>query len=237
MNNYDLPRPHITTTLPFSVHSRAGRKIAVTQAGYFNAVNCEAAFRIGLSCDVEYAFLPALMQRLRVEAPRATLSTRTLDDPVAGVGDLAINIGLSTGLAQDPHRECLRQVESFVLRADTRPGPLTLNELCERPHIGVSGNGTADSFFDASLQALRRSRKTVLKVSQLHVIPAMLARTDMLAVVPDYVARMMVAQGGLRAEPVPLAASMLTLSMTWDTETDPAQHWLRSRLRMFMSAR
>lgn len=236
MNNYELPRPHITTTLPFSVHSRADNKGAAEQARHFNAASCETAFRIGLSCDVEYAFLPALMHRLRVEAPNATLSARTLDDPLESVGDFTINIGLSAGFAHDPHRECLRQVESFVLRADTRPGQLTLDELCERPHIGVSGNGTVDSFFDASLKAQRHSRKTVLNISQMHAIPSMLARTDMLAVVPDYVARIMVAQGGLRAEPAPLTASTLALSMTWDTETDPAQHWLRSRLRMFMSA-
>src|SRR5690606_15619393 len=80
MNNYDLPRPHISTTLPFSVHSWPRDSVAADSAAeqgvfndepavHFNAFNCEPAFLIGVSSDVEYALLPALMHRLRVEAP------------------------------------------------------------------------------------------------------------------------------------------------------------------------
>jgi LysR family transcriptional activator of mexEF-oprN operon len=236
MNNHHLPRPFNNATLPFSLHSRVAGSTAAEPCGQFDASSCEIAFRIGLSCDVEYVFLPALVQRLRAEAPNATLTTQALDNGMARDSHLTLSIGLSTAVQPDGQRECLRQVRPVVLRADTRPGTLTLDEICQRPHIGLSGSGTMDSFFDDSLRVLRHSRKTVLNVSQLHLIPSMLARTDMLAVVPDYVAGMMVAQGGLRADPAPLTASTLALSMTWHSEIGPAQQWLRSRLRMFISA-
>jgi LysR family transcriptional activator of mexEF-oprN operon len=81
-----------------------------------------------------------------------------------------------------------------------------------------------------------RKRNVAFSISLPHLIPGMLARSDMLAIVPDYVAHMMVGQGGLRAEPLPVERPALDLTMRWPQgfENDPAQRWLRSRLRMFL---
>ncbi|MCY1463776.1 hypothetical protein D9M71_817220 [compost metagenome] len=59
----------------------------------------------------------------------------------------------------------------------------------------------------------------------------------MLAVVPDYVAKAMIRQGGLRADPVPMSLPTLDLSMSWSAtlDNDPGERWLRSRITDYLS--
>ncbi|MCY1561819.1 hypothetical protein D9M68_991300 [compost metagenome] len=77
-----------------------------------------------------------------------------------------------------------------------------------------------------------RQRKVVLTVPQFSALPALLAGSDMLAVVPDYVALAMVRREGLRAQFAPLELPEHDLTMVWrGTSHDaPGERWLRSRL-------
>ncbi len=56
-----------------------GIAAALSQCQAFEPATSEATFHIGLCDDVEYALLPQLLRRLRVEAPGTTLVVRRAD--------------------------------------------------------------------------------------------------------------------------------------------------------------
>jgi LysR family transcriptional activator of mexEF-oprN operon len=148
-----------------------------------------------------------------------------------GNGDICVGISHTDELPANARRKGLRPIRPMLLRADTQPGVLGLDEFCRRPHVLVSSMGNAADDTDHVLRLLGRQRKVVLTVPQFSVLPGLLAQSDMLAIVPDYVAKAVVSMGVMRVEPVPLQLPVPELSMAWRAavHNDPGQRWLRSR--------
>ncbi len=89
---------------------------------------------------------------------------------------------------------------------------------------------------DRALGLIGRQRKVVLTVPQFSALPVLLADSDMLAIVPDYVAHAMAGVGGLRAQCAPLELPEQELALVWrgTTHNDPGERWLRSRCSVFL---
>uniref|UniRef100_UPI003F96772F LysR substrate-binding domain-containing protein n=2 Tax=Pseudomonas TaxID=286 RepID=UPI003F96772F len=130
-----------------------------------------------------------------------------------------------------------RDIPCKVLRGDNRPGQLTLDEYCQRPHAMVSFSGDLSGNIDLDLAKVGRTRRVVLGVPQFSGLRAMLAGTEMIATVPDYAACALVEGGALRAEEPPFPIEAAQLSMAWSGvhDNDPAERWLRSRISQYMS--
>jgi LysR family transcriptional activator of mexEF-oprN operon len=126
-----------------------------------------------------------------------------------------------------------------ILRGDSRPGTLTLDDYCERPHALVSFSGDLTGAIDNDLARIGRSRRVVLAVPQFAGLRALLAGTDMLATVPDYAACALIeGSSQLRADDPPFDIVLSELSMVWNgvNDNDPAERWLRSKIVQHMSA-
>ena len=212
---------------------------AVSRASEFDPATSTAVFRIGLSDDVEFALLPALLRRLRVEAPGVVLVVRRtnylLMPNLLASGEISVGVSYTEELPANAKRKALRHTRHRLLRADAVPGPMSLDTYCARPHVLVSFAGDLNGFIDDQLQTMGRSRKIVLAVPQFNGLGTLLAGTDLVAVVPDYTAAALTAAGGLRAEELPLEAQGFELSMAWRgaQDADPAERWLRARIQMF----
>lgn len=197
-------------------------------------------YRIGLSGDVEYGLLPGLLSRLRQEAPGATFIVRRLeqDQVIAHLrsGEISVGLGYSKEMPHDAHRIYLRSLRLKLIRSDRCPHEVELDEYCHRPHAQVLYSGDVSAYIDSELERLGRSRRIDISLSQFSSLPLLMANTDLLATVPDYVADSLVASGGLRVQPLPLKLPTIELSMSWDQSCDemPQQQWLRSRLKMLL---
>lgn len=123
-----------------------------------------------------------------------------------------------------------------VLRGDDRPGALTLDEYCSRPHALVSFSGDLCGNIDNDLARLDRSRRVVLAVPQFSGLRSIIAGTEMLATVPDFAAAALIDGTSLRADDPPFELVNSDLSMVWSgvTDSDPAERWLRSKIVEFM---
>jgi LysR family transcriptional activator of mexEF-oprN operon len=152
-------------------------------------------------------------------------------------GEISVGVSYTTDLPANAKRKTLRDIPCKVLRGDTRPGALTLDEYCERPHAMVSFSGDLSGNIDLDLAKVGRSRRVVLGVPQFSGLRALLAGTEMIATVPDYAACALVEGCGLRAEDPPFEIEAAQLSMAWSGvhDNDPAERWLRSRIGQFMS--
>ncbi|NWL76887.1 LysR family transcriptional regulator [Pseudomonas taiwanensis] len=212
---------------------------AVSRAADFDPATSTAVFRIGLSDDVEFGLLPALLRRLRAEAPGVVLVVRRtnylLMPNLLASGEISVGVAYTDELPANAKRKTLRRSKSKVLRADSVPGALSLDDYCARPHALVSFAGDLGGFVDEDLAKLGKTRKVVLAVPQFNGLGTLLAGTDLVAMVPDYTAAALTAAGGLRAEDPPLPVQSFELSMAWRgaQDNDPAERWLRSRIQMY----
>lgn len=212
-----------------------GIAAALSRCEAFNPATSDATFHVGLSDDVEYALLPGLLRRLRSEAPNITLVVRRTDQwqlpQLLASGEISLGISPTLQLPANARCKGLLSSRPMLLRADSQPGELSLDEFCSRPHAVVSSMGNVAEDADRTLGAIGRRRKVVLAVPQFSALPMLMAGNDMVAIVPDYVAHAMAGQAGLRAEEVPVALPQQALSMVWRgaTHGDVGEHWLRSR--------
>ncbi|TWI52753.1 transcriptional regulator, LysR family [Pseudomonas duriflava] len=213
---------------------------AMSRAQTFEPAKAERVFRIGLSDDVEFALLPPLLRRLRAEAPGVILVIRrtnymTMSSQLSS-GEITVGVAYTNELPANAKRKVVRLTRPKLLRADTIPGTLSLEDFCGRPHALVSYAGDLSGYIDESLTALGKQRRVVLAVPQFNGLGTLLANTDLIATVPDYTAQVLAANGGLRVEDPPLDLPKFELSMAWSGvhDNDPAERWLRSRIQMFV---
>ncbi len=212
---------------------------AVSRAADFDPATSTAVFRIGLSDDAEFALLPQLLKRVRAEAPGIVLVVRRVNyllmPSLLASGEISVGVSWTSDLPANAKRKVLRRSRPKVLRADSKPGNLSLDEFCARPHALVSFAGDLSGFMDEILEKLGRKRHVVLAVPQFNGLGSLLTGTDILATVPDYTAEQLTAAGGLRAEDPPLEVQSFELHMAWrgSQDNDPGERWLRSRIQMF----
>ncbi|BAN48927.1 LysR family transcriptional regulator MexT [Metapseudomonas resinovorans NBRC 106553] len=212
---------------------------AVSRAADFDPATSNAVFRVGFSDDVEFALLPALLRRLRAEAPGVVLVVRRtnylLMPNLLASGEISVGVAYTEELPANAKRKTLRRSRPRLLRADTVPGALSLDDYCDRPHALVSFAGDLGGFVDEELAKLGRKRRVVLAVPQFNGLGTLLSGTDLVAMVPDYTAAALTAAGGLRSEDPPLPTQPFELSMAWRgaQDNDPAERWLRSRIQMY----
>ncbi|KPA98666.1 LysR family transcriptional regulator [Pseudomonas asplenii] len=212
---------------------------AVSRAAEFDPATSTQVFRIGLSDDVEFALLPQLLKRLRAEAPGIVLVVRRVNylliPAKLSSGEISIGVCYTSDLPANAKRKVLRRSSPKVLRADTMPGPLTLDDFCSRPHALVSFAGDLSGFIDTELEKLDRKRHVVLAVPQFNGLGTLISGTDIIATIPDYTADALTAAGGVRAEDPPIPVQSFELHMAWrgSQDNDPGERWLRSRIQMF----
>ncbi|WLH15321.1 LysR family transcriptional regulator [Pseudomonas hefeiensis] len=212
-----------------------GIAAALSRCQAFEPATSEATFHIGLCDDVEYALLPDLLRHLRVEAPGTTLVVRRTDQwqvsQLLANGEISLGISPTLELPANARRKTLRPIRPMLLRADSQPGELTLDEFCRRPHAVVSSMGNVIDDSDRALCLMGRQRRVVLTVPQFSALPVLLAESDMIAIVPDYVAQAMAVVTGMRAQAAPICLPQHELSMVWRgaSHNDPGERWLRSR--------
>jgi len=113
-------------------------------------------FRIGLSDDVEFALLPQLLKRLRSEAPGIVLVVRRVNyilmPSLLASGEISIGVSYTADLPANAKRKVLRRSLPKLLRADSVPGSLSLDDFCSRPHALVSFAGDLSGFIDEELE-------------------------------------------------------------------------------------
>ncbi|MDB5983588.1 MAG: LysR family transcriptional regulator [Pseudomonas sp.] len=215
---------------------------AVSRAKDFEPSSSSDVFRLGLSDDAEFGLFPPLLNKLREEAPGLIIVVRRANflllPAMLASGEISVGVSYTTDLPANAKRKKMRDIGCKVLRGDSRPGPLTLDEYCARPHAMVSFSGDLSGNIDLDLARVGRCRKVVLAVPQFSGLRALLKGTELIATVPDYAACALVEDCSLRAEDPPFPIDAAELSMVWSGvhDNDPAERWLRSRIAEYMSA-
>lgn len=202
----------------------------------FDPATAERTFTVLASDYVELVLLPPLLRRLEREAPSIRLEVVPWglhEVPVAlarGEADLMIGY---FGRVPAAHREARLFTEEYVGLA--RRGHPTVGR---RPsvrawaaagHVVVSQKPGSRTGVDRALAERGLSRRVGARVSHFLIVPAVVARTDLVAVLSRRVAEPFAKAYGLVTFRPPLTLPKSTVGLAWHErqDADGGHRWLR----------
>ena len=205
----------------------------------FEAATAQRVFRLAMSDYGAALVLPALLRRLRVEAPGIDLAISYASRPavMAGVqdGELDLALGVFPQLPEQLHRETLFE-ETFVCALDPAslaPGAsLRLDTYLARPHVLVASNeaGMAAEV-DAALAQLGQARRIAVRLPHWTVASEILMGTDLILTVARRAVHGNLVQGlALYSPPFAIAPFRFETIRHRRTDGDAGIAWLRAAI-------
>ncbi len=106
---------------------------------------------------------------------------------------------------------------------------LTLDAYCAAAHLLVSFSGRAFGYVDQALAALQRQRRIVLTVNQFFTAGRVVARSNLLTVLPESFLEATGYRDELAIAELPMTLAAVHVGMLWHLrhDADPAHRWLR----------
>jgi DNA-binding transcriptional LysR family regulator len=181
-------------------------------------------------------FLPPLLKFLKHNAPGA--SARVLPVPTdnpgvalsSGAVDLAAGFfdNLTTGFYQNL---VFHDRYACIVRAGHpkfRSG-MTLEAFRTAEHAVADATGMAHAVIDRYLARHMVKRNVTLRVPGLHVLPMIVANSDLVAVVPGRLADIFAARVPIKVLPPPVPMQQFSVCIHWHERYhhDPAIRWMR----------
>lgn len=210
----------------------------------FHADRSSREFRLAASDDVEHRLLPPLLRRLGAAAPHVTVAVRRLpglfqvpeDDLRSGAVDFAIGRlpgppAVESGLFL--HRLYRDRFVCIVRRGHPAIGRrLDRARFLAAGHAAVFSPGRGPGMIDGILSERGEKRRVVLSVPHFLSIPFVVARTDLIATVPESVAEAFETRLALRRFPCPIPIPVIDVNLVWHgrSHEDPSHVWLRDRI-------
>lgn len=196
--------------------------------------------RTFLYCMTDIAesyFLPGLISELQRLGARVTLRTALLAPPAlkAGLasGEVDFVVGIFPDLdGPDYYQQALYESSFVCVARSNNPhvkSKLTLRRFIEAPQVAVSAPARSQQILEAALKQLDIRQTVSLRVQNFLALIEIVAKTDLIAVVPFEAAETLHKIGRLRIYPLPFATPRFTIRQYWHRRyhTDPANRWLR----------
>jgi len=210
---------------------------AVSPVNAFDPARASVTWRIAATDYTESAVLLPLLNTLRRDAPASRLAVFELNPGQikrqAEQGDIDLFFHLREGAPASLHQRLLF-TERYVLAGRVghpafkrRP---SLKQFCQLEHVIVSPEGGGfQAATDDALAARGLTRNVVLSVPHFLFMLDVLARTDLVAVLPE---RLVANTGALQVVDPPLDLPGFDMLMLWHERLhrDPGHKWLRQQV-------
>lgn len=219
---------------------------ALNQSVVFDPAKSRQTFTIAMTDIGEIHFLPDLMERLAVSAPGVSIGTvrnQSIDlerEMEAGNVHLAIGLlpHLQAGFFQ--RRLLTQRYVCLHRRGHAFDGRvMTPADFSAADHIGVVAAGTGHGIVDEMFDRLGVVRKVRLRVPHFVSVGHILRSTDMIATVPEVLARRITEPFGLTFQAHPVALPEISIGLYWHAKLhrDAANRWLRDLVSRSGSSR
>jgi DNA-binding transcriptional LysR family regulator len=242
------PTPHAQALWP-QVRAALGALRQALVPGDFDPRRDPVQLRIAMADATAALLAPALVAR--IEEDEAMVNLRVLPlttrDPrrlvESGDADLAVGYFpelVTTIVAQgrDSHLHHARLYESRYVCVMRSGHPLaqralTLDDYCAAHHLLVSFSGRPHGYVDEALASLGRQRRVVLTVNQFFTAGRVVARSNLLTVLPEGFVEATGYGHELVIRELPMALQPVHVEMIWHLrhDADPAHRWLRGLLQ------
>jgi len=211
----------------------------INQRTSFEPSTAKRSFTIGMTDIGEIYFLPALIERLRRDAPGVTLSTvrnttvNVRDEMEAGKVDMAIGLlpHLKAGFFQ---RRLFSQSYVCLMRRGHRldKRKISAAEFSAAEHLVVVSAGTGHGKVDELLQRSGIERTVRLNVPHYVSVGHILQGSDLISTVPERLADRLLDPFGLVKLAHPAKLPDIAINVFWHAKyhRSPANRWLRTVL-------
>ncbi|AGN87025.1 LysR family transcriptional regulator [Enterobacter sp. R4-368] len=210
---------------------------AVSPVNAFDPARASVTWRIAATDYTESAVLLPLLGTLRRDAPASRLAVFELNPGQikrqAEQGDIDLFFHLREGAPASLHQRLLF-TERYVLAGRLGHPALkrrpSLKQFCQLEHVIVSPDGGGfQAATDDALAARGLTRNVVLSVPHFLFMLDALARTDLVAVLPE---RLVATTGALQVVDPPLDLPGFDMLMLWHERLhrDPGHKWLRQQV-------
>jgi DNA-binding transcriptional LysR family regulator len=199
----------------------------------FDPAFCAAAFRIAATDYASFVLGPGIAARLAAAAPRASLAVAPLDaapwrrELDRGALDLVLGPAPRGKLRSE--RLIAERFACIARKSHPRVAKrLTAKDYAGEAHVVVR----ASARNDPALADPGRKRRAAVTVGHFLLVPEVVARTDLIATLPERVAERFAERYPLVVHRSPVRPAGFTMTMTWHsrTDADPARGWLRRLL-------
>jgi DNA-binding transcriptional LysR family regulator len=210
---------------------------SLNQHRAFDPGTVKRAITVGMTDIGEIVFLPALVDRLRREAPGISLNTvrnsatNLRDDMEAGKVDLAIGpmSQLKAGFFQ---RRLFRQRYVCLFRQGhpLERKRLSLADFRAAEHLAVVSAGTGHGKVDELIRRAGIERTVRLTIPHYVSVGHILQHSDLMATVTERLAQSLSEPFGLSYKPHPVELPEIAINVFWHAKVhrSPAHQWLRT---------
>ncbi|MBW1250259.1 LysR family transcriptional regulator [Pseudomonas tolaasii] len=206
----------------------------------FDPAQSRETFTFCLSEIGEVVFLPALFDRLRSAAPHAkiqclSLAPKDLHDALRE-GRVDSALGYFPDLnAPNIYQQRLfsHDLACLIGRHHRITAPqLSLEEFCTLEHLQVRDGSRSQEMYERFLAEQGIERKIVLQMSHYMSMPAIIERSDLIAVMPRSVAHIHEKYSAVRVIEPPVEIPPYSLKHHWHArnQKDPRHVWLRKEV-------
>ncbi|MDA7416611.1 LysR family transcriptional regulator [Xenophilus arseniciresistens] len=213
-----------------------------THEGPLDLASASGTVTLALAESMGLAYMPALAQAVATQAPALVLNVRA-PDPAhlrewLAEGECDVAIGHFPDLAPDLRSHpLLEQPLACIHARGTVRGTLTLSEYLARSHVvfgsPFSPRSTLEQTLGAALAAAGHERRRLVRVSSVMLIPYIVAGSQHVATLPEWICRHFATLLPLQVSPVPVAVPSATTVMVWHERTHrlALHRWLREQVR------
>jgi DNA-binding transcriptional LysR family regulator len=237
-----LPTPRALQLAPAVAQALSLLDAAVQDSERFEPSASTRQFTVGMTDIGEIVFLPRLLDHLAQVAPGVRLSTvrsssgTLAEDMAAGRVDAAIGLlpQLQAGFYQ---RALFRQRYVCLYRRGHALAPAAgrrfgRSAFQKAGHVLVVSAGTGHGHVDGLMRRQGIERRIKLTVPHFVAVGHILARSDLVATVPERLAQHLSEPFGLAWSPHPAQLPDISINLFWHARQhqDEAQRWLREQL-------
>ena len=204
----------------------------------FDAATVQREFRVCMTDISEIVILPTLLNHLSLHAPGVTIASEHIspDSPKRlEAGDVDLAVGFMPHLEAGFYQQTLFDQDFVCLAAEEHPRirrrPSRRAFLAES-HILVASPGTGHTIIDKVLVQQGYERRVALRVPSFLGVARIVARTEMLVIVPRRLGEALAQQERVRVYPPPLQLPSFAVKQHWHERfhSDSGNAWLRRTL-------
>ncbi|MDR7031026.1 LysR substrate-binding domain-containing protein [Rhizobium rosettiformans] len=205
----------------------------------FDPADAERHFLIAPNSYVELVLMPALVARLREQAPAIKLRMTPFGNDLAETGVISGTTAMVLGRIVDPPDNLVVQhlmddgLACIVRRDHPDVGDnLSRDQYESLKHVNVLPPGRIRAGVFQALGKQNLKREVAVSVTHFLAVPEMIAVTDYCATLPTLVCRGLERDARLKVLPAPVDLGTFPVELAWHVRYrhDPAHRWLRTAI-------
>lgn len=214
------------------------------EAEDFKPATSQTRWRIMASDGISRTLLPEMMDLVTREAPNMRFTVQPGDprrlSEYLRDGDYDLSLSFVRSPPSELRQTVLYPQRLLCIARNTHPlvqGSVSLDQFVSARHARWGAppvaHATMEAMVDEALDAMGHARNVTLLVSSLTLLPDVVAGSDLLAVVPEHMAKAAAQALPIQLLALPFKVASVDVSMVWHERLhhDPAHKWMRESLR------